>query len=290
VQVPREAFFLRAPVTWAPEAPLRVALKPGRQDSLERHFTANSAEPWTLQLHQFYFPGWQARIDGQVVQAEPMGALGLAGVTVPAGEHDIVFTFGDTPARRLGLYLTAAGLLALLLGAIMFRRWRWLAVVAVVIAVVGGLAVSQRQASPADYTPVPMGTKYDDEIQLLGYYLPSHTIHAGDKVQVTLDWQALRRPGKDYSIFVHLTDTNGKLYAQHDGEPGYWFSPTTRWQPGEVVEDRHLLEWQRTPPPGRYLLFAGMYDVATQQRLHTFDPDGALIGDSVLLGEIEVAP
>jgi len=105
---------------------------------------------------------------------------------------------------------------------------------------------------------------------------------------VLLHWLALTDPATNYKVFVHLIDAGGQLWAQHDGEPGFFFSPTTRWQAGEVVDDTHILEWQGDPPPGRYQLRAGLYDPATGARLAVLGPDGQPVADQVLLAEFDM--
>ncbi len=292
VQVPREEFFLPAtdPQPQAATAPLAVQLRPGRQAPLERRFTAVSETPWTLQLHQFYFPGWQATVAGQAVPATPVGPLALAGVPVPAGQHEVVFRFGATPPRTIGWALTLLGLLMLFAALLWLRRWRWLATLAIGPLLFGALGAVQHQMDPTDYTPVNLTVNFGDQAQLTGYFLPPGALQPGGHATVTLNWLALRQPTTDYKVFLHLVDPTGKLWAQHDGQPGDWFSPTTRWQPGEFLEDRHTLEWQAAPPAGRYLLFVGLYDAQTGQRLPTTAPDGTPIGDQVLLAELEITP
>lgn len=292
----REEFFLSArpggdasgAAALSMTEPLAVQVTPGRQRPLERRFTVNSAEPWTLQLHQFYFPGWQALIDGVPVPAQPMGELALAGVLVPAGEHEVVFRFGATWPRQVGWALTLTGLALWLAGVVWLRRWRWLAVVAVALLLYGGLALVQRQAQPADYVPTPVGATFGQEAQLLGFHLDD--VRPGGANTVTLNWLALRQPAADYKVFLHLVDASGALWAQHDGEPGFFFTPTTRWQPGEFMEDFHTLAWREgeTSPPGRYLLFAGLYDPESGQRLPLLDAAGQPAGDQVLLGEVDL--
>ena len=284
----RDAFFLSAGPADEQEPSLAVQVIPGRQQPLARRFTVNSADPWTLQLHQFWFPGWQAVVDGKTVAAEPVGDLALAGVMVPAGEHDVVFRFATTPARQLGTLLSLAGLLALLAGTVWLRQWRWLVVAAVVVLIYGGLAFVQRQARPADYTPTAVGATFDNQAQLLGFHLED--VQPDGVSEVALTWLALNRPRTDYKVFLHLVDQNGELWAQNDGEPGYFFSPTTRWQRGEVVDDRHELIWREdaSPPPGRYSLFVGLYDPATGARLPILAAAGQPTGDQTLLAEFDL--
>lgn len=285
VQTPRDQFFLSAGSVQTSETPLAVQLTPGRQAPLERHFAAISDTAWKLQLHQFYFPGWEARVDGRTVVASPTGPLALAGAEIPAGEHEVVLRFGSTPARRIGWALTLVGAGAWVAAAVWLQRWRWLTLLMLVIAIYGGLALATRLATPADYMPTAISANLGGQGQLVGFYAPAAQLRPEASSEVILTWLALRQPAADYKVFVHLVDLNGKLWAQHDGEPGFYFSPTTRWQRGEIVEDRHILTWKGAPPPGRYQLRIGLYDPKTGDRLPVFAADGTVIGDQVLLFE-----
>ncbi len=269
---------------------LAVQVIPGRQRPLERRFTVNSAEPWTLQLHQFYFPGWEAVVDGATVRAQPVGPLALAGVTLPAGEHEVMLRFGTTRPRQLGWALTLLGAALWVGGAAWLRRWRWLALLAAVLVAYGGLAAMQQQTNPASYTPQAVGATFGSEAQLLAFHADGDGIRPDGASDVTLNWLALRRPAADYKVFLHLVDQSGALWAQQDSEPGFFFTPTTRWQAGEFMEDFHTLAWREgeEPPAGRYLLFAGLYDPTTGQRLPVLDAAGQPAGDQVLLGEFDL--
>jgi hypothetical protein len=158
---------------------------------------------------------------------------------------------------------------------------------AVVILYVG-LTAWARLSRPADYTPATVSANFTDEIKLIGFHAPPDELCPGREGTVTLHWLALQPAATDYKVFVHLIDATGALWAQHDGEPGFFFSPTTRWQQGEIVDDVHVLEWQGEPPPGRYQLRAGLYDPASGERLPVLGPDGAVVDDQVLLAEFEI--
>lgn len=62
-----------------------------------------------------------------------------------------------------------------------------------------------------------------------------------------------------YKVFVQLLYPDGSLAAQHDGEPRGDLSPTTAWQLGMQVDDRHALQIPEESPSGEYTLIAGMY-------------------------------
>ena len=291
----RSDFFISAGPAPA-RAPLRgLEVTAGRQALLSRQFRVSSPAPWTLQLHQFYFPGWQALVDGQPAAVQPVGPLALVGVALPAGSHDVVLRFGLTPLRRAGWLLSALGLA---LGGAWWLRLRprrarvsrGLLVALSLALLAVGLTLSGRWTQPAAGTPTPLQAQFGEEAALIGFDAPPARLKPGADATVALTWLALRRPPADYKVFVHLVDSQGVTWAQHDGEPGFFFSPTTRWQPGEIVDDYHPLTFVAAPPPGRYQLRVGLYDGASGQRLSVVGPDGAVVGDEVLLAEVELGP
>jgi 4-amino-4-deoxy-L-arabinose transferase-like glycosyltransferase len=97
--------------------------------------------------------------------------------------------------------------------------------------------------------------------------------------KLTLTWQSAGTPAKQYTVFVHLLDGDGRLVAQNDGPPANGNFPTEEWGPGDVVIDPHPL----AAPPGSYQVEVGLYDSQTHQRLPVVNGS-----DRVLLAEVTV--
>jgi len=57
---------------------------------------------------------------------------------------------------------------------------------------------------------------------------------------------------------------------------------------GGVVADNNALLIPGDAPPGEYTLEAGMYELATLERLPVVDDAGRKVGDHVILGTVEV--
>lgn len=115
-----------------------------------------------------------------------------------------------------------------------------------------------------------------DQVTLLGYNLLAEPIMGGGRLQVTLYWQARETTESSYKVFVHLLSPDGAVVAQHDSVPSGGEIPTDDWAVGEVVADRHLVEFQGLPA-GEYGLVAGIYDPRTGERLATLDGDNAIL-------------
>lgn len=128
----------------------------------------------------------------------------------------------------------------------------------------------------------PVNARLGDCCVLVGAdLLPADlSLQPGQRLDVTLTWQALAETETSYRVFVHLLDPAGRLVTQSDAVPAGWTRPTTGWLPGEFVLDPHLLTIPPDASPGLYRLLAGLY-TPDGGRLTT--PEG---DDAVLLGEL----
>jgi 4-amino-4-deoxy-L-arabinose transferase-like glycosyltransferase len=111
---------------------------------------------------------------------------------------------------------------------------------------------------------------FDEKIKLVGW----QTDWEEAQLRVTLAWQAQTPMDKEYTAYVHLTDSDGKLLAQLDRPPaGY---PTSDWQPHEIIVDSYVIpmteEWTGQDSVG---LSTGFYYLPTLESL----------GDTAVLDE-----
>jgi len=117
--------------------------------------------------------------------------------------------------------------------------------------------------------------------------------HAGDRIQVWLNWRALTALDQPYTVFVHLIDGAGRPWAQQDYTPMGGAFPTFLWIPrwieGQTVSDPYTLTIPHDAPPGDYLIELGMYGMTSLRRAYHFDPGGNLAGDRYILGPVRVA-
>lgn len=119
----------------------------------------------------------------------------------------------------------------------------------------------------------PIGANFSDRIQLLGYNLAPRDVRPEETLSLTLHWQALSTINTSYSVFIHLIDGEGQIWAQQDAVPGLGTLPTSGWVEGEIVTDHYELGLGVDLPEDDYSLLVGLYDVSTGERLAVL-PDG----------------
>jgi hypothetical protein len=133
----------------------------------------------------------------------------------------------------------------------------------------------QDVAPPINDATFPVDVVLGEQVRLLGYDLDTSQAHPGGQVIVTLYWQALLPFARNYQVFTHLY--NGRMLGQHDGAPECGINPTTRWEPGQIISDPHLIPIVPDAPLGPVSLFIGMYDLLDASRLTIpGSPDNAL--------------
>ncbi len=148
-------------------------------------------------------------------------------------------------------------------------------------------AVKVAGTRPVDMAAAqPLNVQLGQDIELLGYQLTRPGPAAGGfDLALNLYWRALSAPARDYTVFVQLLGPDGRPVAQSDSQPASGRFPTSYWEPGETIADAHELKLDRQLPPGRYKLIAGMYLLATSQRLAAADG-----GEYVLIKDLEAQP
>lgn len=138
-------------------------------------------------------------------------------------------------------------------------------------------------------------------IRLLGYTLESEVdlhsrgvcesvqfrdaiaVHPGERLYLTLLWQATTEIPESYTVFTHLYDQREQIWGQEDSPPVSGSYPTSLWLPDEKILDRYQILLDPGAPPGVYRLAVGMYDPATGDRLKVNAADAFLMGDDRIL-------
>jgi hypothetical protein len=139
-------------------------------------------------------------------------------------------------------------------------------------------------AEPALQPSIPLQVNFDGKMELQGYDVSRQD----SNLSVTLYWQALAAMPLDYTVFVHLIGPAGQTVAQHDGQPFWEVSlPTSTWQPGEMLPDRHTLPLPPGLSAGDYYLRVGVYYWQNLERLPVVE-NGTVVRDFVELGSVTI--
>jgi hypothetical protein len=108
---------------------------------------------------------------------------------------------------------------------------------------------------------VESDARIGDTIRLAGVTVEPAQVQPGQAASVDLFWQPVAVTPADYTSFAQLLLPDGTKVAQSDKPVGGVFYPTSLWQSGETVLDRHTLTVPAGAPPGPYQLLVGMYEL-----------------------------
>jgi 4-amino-4-deoxy-L-arabinose transferase-like glycosyltransferase len=158
------------------------------------------------------------------------------------------------------------------------------------VAKEGGVFVFLAESPAPPPLPIqrPLDYNLGDQVALLGCGLSETAVEPGDVLEVSLRYQRLTHILKSYSIFVHLVDAEGRMWAQHDAAPLNGLHPTTHWVEGEIISDPRELVLPQDMPEGRYRLEAGIYLPETMEHLPIRGRDGQSLGETAILGYVKV--
>jgi 4-amino-4-deoxy-L-arabinose transferase-like glycosyltransferase len=207
-----------------------------------------------------------------------------AGGLLPTSEWPVDALVPDRHQVRLPVVLPAPTRLRIEVGLYDFATGRRLPIDAEIGGPTDAIAVGSVTVLPLPPgREQPIQINFDDQIALVGYDFERWLVPAGETLTVTLQWEALTRPQRDYVVFVHLLLPPDAVWAQRDAMPQEGARPTSTWVHGERIEDRYRLVVPPTAPPGLYAVEIGLYDPETGARLMVELSDAG-----VRLGQVRV--
>jgi hypothetical protein len=247
------------------------------QAPLEEIYRLNLPEQATIRSRRFYFPGWQAWVDGRRTAMAPAEPFGLIEVAVPAGTHELRLRHGSTPMQTTGGLLALAGLV--LAGVLIWlgrRDYAWappqvdpepagerqgpalwvsaaviLTLTVVLLLFVGPHTRAFRLRSSAD-APAgmqhPIHALFANGSELIGYSLAQPTASQGGTAAVRLYWRANTPQAEDARPFLHLDSVTGDTTWANQTKLHAGDKPSSGWPPGfYVVDDYRLAIPEDTP-------------------------------------------
>jgi hypothetical protein len=113
--------------------------------------------------------------------------------------------------------------------------------------------------NPTHKLAVELAGAGDQTVRLIGYDLNSNPVTPGATLDVTLYWEVAQDLIADFTSYIHVVGPAGERLTQSDHLPGGVYYPSSLWQPGEILRDRHTLTIPESAQEGTYRLVAGMY-------------------------------
>ncbi len=286
-----------------------------------------AAAPFTLEVLTFDFPGWTARLDGEIIPITPSQPYGFITIPIPSGDHTLSLTLEPTPAQNLGGAATFISIIFLIVIIIFRTRPNPHTVFSqhsapstqhfssliphpshlipfslAFLLTLAIIALFMRQGSawvnsPPGQAVIAQHPAHDhlgEDIQLLGYDLSSEAVRPGEYLQVVIYWYATAAPEHNYASFVHFAAGLSPL-AQAD-KPYPAERATREWLPGAYLRDEYTLHIPSDITPGDYQLNVGLYtcdtrppgDCGNGDRLPVTDSNGGSLGDILTLAKVTV--
>lgn len=111
---------------------------------------------------------------------------------------------------------------------------------------------------PEITNPVPV--RFGALIELLGYDLEpigGSELGAGQHFSITWYWRCISKSPRPYKVFVHIDGHGARIHGDHT--PVQELYPTSLWEPGDVIVDRHELVVPAHFSAGSYTIYVGLY-------------------------------
>ncbi len=253
-------------------------------------YTISSDQSINAVYRSFYFPGWEATLDGQPLDLAPTDPNGLIAFTLPAGQHTLDIRFGSTPIRNVAGIISALCVLLLGFGfwlaftrpsvsntlestspnwKLGFRRslagYAWILGFAYCSLFIVSLFILKKGPPSTQH---PFTLDFGGELTLVGYN--NYHLPLTNYQEITLVWQAQHEIGVPYGLNVRLTDDQGLIWSDTNIErPANWrfFPGTDDWPTDQYILDPYVLKPVRGTPPGTYHLEVIVYRADTLQAL-----------------------
>ena len=322
------------PVEWSPQSRGFRVLNPAslvagvrivteRYDPLSYDVTYVATAESNAEFDTFFFPGWQAQIDGQpsiVMVDNPYGVIHLI---LPAGTHRVTIGFGDTLIRTLA---NAISVLAMGLWIFLFVRAGRRLFSEPDYAVGPGTGLSNGLSSgnmvalsvmalcaflftcktlildvhetPFRYTRFdgsnvagvlhPANVNFDNHLVFMGADF-SNDFGAGASFEMAAYWRSqLNGTVQDISVAYQLLDDHGNLIAQQTRQhPAD--TPSHLWKTQQYARDLVTIPVPNGTLPGEYVIriSAYPYDAFTTP-LPTRDTNGGITGIYFDIGKLRI--
>jgi hypothetical protein len=249
------------------------------------HLGSDAESASGLVLHQFYFPGWHATVDGASAVVEPVSPLGLVRVAIPPGQHDVTVSFGETPLRGAADAISIGA--CLLLVAIFCRglgaRRALVGLATLLLAILLPWSAHLAAARPSQPEVVPLDLPVTPAARVVGVEQSQREYRPGEPVHLTVLWQATAWTGADLQSGLRLESPGDDApLAERWDRPNLGRTPTAKWVLGELVPDDLSVTIPPGTPPGQYRLRTGLRDGTGSASSSAATPASVVVAEIVV--------
>ncbi|MBI5302824.1 MAG: glycosyltransferase family 39 protein [Chloroflexi bacterium] len=131
--------------------------------------------------------------------------------------------------------------------------------------------------------------QFTQNLVLVSAAIGEKRVQPGETISLSLFWRALQRTSTDYTVFIHLLDSNEEVTTSADIFPALGAYPTYLWKTDEIIPTHHPIKVPARTRPGKYHIEIGLYDLE-QNRLDVLDAQGRPSDNRVIVGALKIAP
>lgn len=239
----------------------QARITPQQQDPLALSWHIASSSAFTLEILQFYFPEWQATLNGAHIDLRPSAPYGLSLVDLPAGDYTLSLVYQPSLWRVIawGLSLEAATLALVLAWAFQRRRASTGLMPSPALALpmltprmslaLAGFILALSLSAPLwlrtslQSTDTPLLAEQPLQLTLGTLDLGGYDWQVIDEQmwRVALYWRLPVGVSARLNSFVHVLDKTGAIVAQVDKADFAAISRSPAWQTGLWHRDVYLL-------------------------------------------------
>jgi len=288
-------------------------------DVLAYRATMTLTAPAQLVFKQFYFPGWQATLNGQAVAITPTPDFGFISVSVPVGVNTVAFNFGNTPLRTLGELVSWATALILLAAGVWIAKGKQppfgsvaeepLSARAGLLLFLCGLALAAARPLLIERVPNwvhhtvfdgesvgaaqnPLRLSFQGGLQLYGFDVDTRSIPGNSAVDAAL-YVALPEPAlRHFWPVMYLRDSAGRDWTHPQAFiPPRWHKeppPTYLWPADRYAQWARRVGPAPGAPPGEYELWFEVIDRENGANQSILDENGNALQPQWSLGTISI--
>ncbi|HSM59130.1 MAG TPA: glycosyltransferase family 39 protein [Candidatus Sulfomarinibacteraceae bacterium] len=146
-------------------------------------------------------------------------------------------------------------------------------------------AVRFDEDTAGDRQPISLPAPFADVVALTGYDFSQEQLRPGQTLELVAYWETMRRPGRAYTFFAHILNSDGEVVAGYDAN----LYPTAFWREGggELLLSYFPLSLPADVAGGTYQVEVGVYHQPSGERLIVRDSDED-VADRLLLKPVRV--